>query len=671
MHSAAPWPARKRGAEDRVSQEVGQVAGGTVVGSARGESLYIGVSQVVQNYYSQLPGGTAYGDLPRQQEALQRRIDEYLDWVQDSFGMIVLRGIEQGGRQMVRLPLESVYIPLQAVYDEPQVELPARGGARREAEIRAQERLESAHREIDLSQVLSLGPRVIITGGPGCGKTTVLQHIAWALAAAQRGGGASLAQEKLGLGGRLPLPIYAPLNRYAASLRGPAKAGGGREKALATFISEYLLERQTQLSQDADFLHYLLRQGQDVLLLLDGLDEVPDEQGRALVREKIDDLAAGRKNLRILVTSRTAAYHGQAVLSQGFRQVRVLALNQAQIEAIVRQAYRSIYAGSPSQAQAWADDLLQGIGRLEAGRRQRLGDAAPALVDSPLMARLLLIVHANERKLPDQRADLYSRAVDNLLSPEYSLDQQVKNALEASMGGSLAANREMLQHLAFHMQRRGAEQGREIDEAALRKGMQESPLYAGYVDALIEQTCQRGTLLEERDGQYRFIHLSFQEFLAARHLVEAMRDLEDIVAFLEKGPLLESWWREPILLAAGYLDMTAPTQARRLLERLAGLEGPARPRPPRWKPNWPGPSWPPPLTWNARTAPRICRRACSSAWRLCCTMAAPPPRARSYAPTPPTPWTPWAGCRPTCTTSCLSTPLVFPPLYPTYRLRST
>jgi formylglycine-generating enzyme required for sulfatase activity len=567
-------------AEIHINQEIENVThGGAVVGIAQGGTVMVGVSQVVQNYFSQLTPGAAQQDLPRQQEALQRRIDEYLGWVQARFGIIELRGIEQGGRQMVRLPLDSVYIPLQAVYNEDQPELLGRRGVEGDPDRLALERPESAQREIDLSQVLSLGPRVIITGGPGCGKTTVLQHIAWALAAAHCSQEPVLAQEKLGLGAPLPLPIYAPLNRYAAYLRGLPHGAGGRERALATFISEYLLERQTQLSQDADFLHYLLRQGQDVLLLLDGLDEVPDERGRALVREKIDDLAAGRENLRILVTSRSAAYHGQAVLSQGFRHVRVLPLSEEQIEGIIRLAYRSLYLNSPAQAHAWADDLLQGIRRLEDGRRQRLGDAAPALVDSPLMARLLLIVHANERKLPDQRADLYSRAVDNLLSPEYnSLDQQVKNALETSISGSLAANREMLQHLAFHMQRRGEEQGREIDESALRRFMQENPLYAGYTDALIEQTCQRGTLLEERDGLYRFIHLSFQEFLAARYLVESLCDLDEIAAFLEKGPLLESWWREPTLLSAGYLDMTAPTQARRLLERLARLDEKSPPR---------------------------------------------------------------------------------------------
>jgi len=188
------------------------------------------------------------------------------------------------------------------------------------------------------------------------------------------------------------------------------------------------------------------------------------------------------------------------------------------------------------------------------------------------MVRMLLIVHFNNRKLPDQRADLYLKAVDAMLRPDYNLDQSVSDEIEHRVAGSLAMNREMLQYLAYHMHRKGEDQGREIAEENLREILNQEPAYAPFVDELIAQTRQRGTLLEERGGLYRFLHLSFQEFLVARYFVEYVRELEQIAAMLEGGLALDSWWREPILLTAGYLDLTAPVMARRFLLRLAGAD---------------------------------------------------------------------------------------------------
>ncbi|MCL5999848.1 MAG: hypothetical protein M1546_27880, partial [Chloroflexi bacterium] len=67
---------------------------------------------------------------------------------------------------------------------------------------------------VALDEVLSLGNRLVVTGGPGCGKTTVLLHIAWVLATAILDG-SDLAKDKLGLQRPLPVPIFIPLAAYA------------------------------------------------------------------------------------------------------------------------------------------------------------------------------------------------------------------------------------------------------------------------------------------------------------------------------------------------------------------------------------------------------------------------------------------------------------------------
>jgi formylglycine-generating enzyme required for sulfatase activity len=504
------------------------------------------------------------GISPDRSEELKTQIAGYLAWVEEAFGVITLRGIEQSGRQVVELPLDSVYVPLQA---EHTMEKHEQISQSMEAESK-----EKNTRKVELNQVLSLANRLIITGGPGSGKTTVLQHIAWSLAHAIRYDREAIAEEKIGLGTPLPLPIYVPLSLYASYRRNLPPEASGEQKTLAAFIADYLLQNQTNLDLDRGFFADLLRDEQRVLLLLDGLDEVPDEQERVIIRQDIENLVAGKKNLRVVVTSRTAAYQGRAVLAHSFQHVRVLPIGDELIESMIMQAYGAIYPQTPQQAEAKADDLIKGIRRLEKDRQRSIGENAIPLVSTPLMVRMLLIVHFNNRRLPDQRADLYQKAIDAMLRPDYTLDETVTEEIERRVGGSLAMNREMLQLLAFQMHSRGEKQGREIGEDDIREILCSEPTYQPFVDDLIEQTCQRGTLLEERGGMYRFIHLSFQEFLSGRYLVERLRDVESIATFLEDGIVLEDWWREPILLMIGYLDITSPRVAREMLIRLAGLD---------------------------------------------------------------------------------------------------
>jgi len=491
-------------------------------------------------------------------QTLEEQVRGYLDWVCDRYGHITLRGIERGGRQVVELPLEQVYVPLQATYT-PEETRQEDAAAMREVE-----------RHITLDQVLGLGPLIILTGGPGSGKTTVLQHILWTLAEALRRDNPALAAERLGLRSPLPLPIYLPLSLYARYLRNLPADAPAEKRTLAAFVNDYLLRNQSYLGLSPDFFAHLLQWEQHhVLLLLDGMDEVPTEEERVKVVQDIENLVAGKPNLRVVVTSRIAAYRGRAVLGQGFRHVRVLPLEEEHIGRMVRAAYRAIYPQAPAEAGHQSDDLLRGIRRLEAERRQRLGERAEPLVDAPIMVRLLLIVHFNERKLPDQRADLYRKAVDAMLRPDYALDVEVTQQIESRLG-NLGLAREMLQFLAFHMHDQGEAQGREIEETALRRILTQEETYRPYVDALIALTRQRGTLLEERGGLYRFLHLSFQEFLTARYLAEEMTE-DDLFAFLRER-VTASWWREPILLLLGYLDLDKPRRARRLVLALSGAD---------------------------------------------------------------------------------------------------
>jgi formylglycine-generating enzyme required for sulfatase activity len=543
-------------------------AGDVVVGQGNTQTI----TTIINNYRE--------ADERLDEAALAVHIRGYLAWVQENFGKVTLRGVRRGGSQLIELPLDEVYVPLTAhVAARSEGELlrqAAQVGARRRSDADAPTAAEP--QAIPLNRLLTQGKRLVITGGPGCGKTTVLQHIAWALAAALLAGDPALARDRVGLAVAddegLPLPIFVPLSAYARHRQQHRQDGDPHNRTLATFIADYLIERNCAPGLPRDFFARLLRGGRSVLLLLDGLDEVPDEAERAQVRQSIEQLMAGKPRLRAVVTCRVAAYQGRTALGAEFREVRVDPLAAEHIAALVGRAYDRYFAHDPAQALEKRRELLEGIADLEAQRRQRLGKDAPPLVDSPLMVRLLLIVHLNERRLPQHRAELYQKAVDNLLYPEYTLDEEAAEHLRGLVGGSHETHRDMVQHVAFAMHGQGEQQGREIDEPRLRQVLRTEPAYAPHVEALIRNTRLRGAVLEERLGSYRFVHLAFQEFLAARHLAEVVRGDSEIARFLLEHATGDSWWREPALLTAGYLSLTSRAVADRLVRLLAeqGLE---------------------------------------------------------------------------------------------------
>jgi formylglycine-generating enzyme required for sulfatase activity len=511
-------------------------------------------------------------------------VEGYLDWVIAAFGRVTLRGIKREGQQAIELPLEQVYVPLAAEA------LPDAREILKRNLRRTQEADEPASAQrISMSELLSQGRHLVAIGAPGCGKTTVLYHIAWTLARALRTGEEEAARALLGIDGPIPLPIYVPLSLYAEHRRLFANHADPKQCQLATFISHHLIERQAGEELPADFFAALLKKGQHVILLLDGLDEVPSEEERGSVSQAVKDLTYGREGVRLVVTCRTPAYQGPADLGDDFRVVRVLPLQPDDVAQLIRQAYQAIYPleVEKGECERCADDLIESVVALEAGRATRQGRGEESrLVTSPLLVRMLLIVHFNLRRLPDQRAELYAEVVDTLLTSSHNPNPNVAQRL-AQMGGDWRARRILYQYVASQMHGRGEDAGREISERDL------TDLLCAYLvgekrlppeDAVqlaadfIAVNRQRSGLMEAQGDRHRFTHLSFQEFLMARHLAEVERDIERIARFVEaEGRAMDSWWREPFLLTMGYLNMTAPDAASDLMSRLAQLRAPDPP----------------------------------------------------------------------------------------------
>ena len=491
-------------------------------------------------------------------------LGRYLAWVERRYGRLDLRGVEKREQQVLSLTLDDVYVSLVA----------AVAPERKNQRYLLGKAVDEQQEPVDMRRLLGLGPRLVLVGGPGCGKTTYLRLIAASVARALRLNQPAVVQTHLGLAEPLPLPIVVSLSEYNRYRRRYSQPDNPRHGTLIAFISHSLIRQQAAIGLPEDFFERLLVQGRSCLLLLDGLDEVANERERTLVRRAVEELAFNDGVRQIVVTSRSRAYQGEAVLPEEFRLATVQPMTLEQVSALAERWCHAVY--ELDDAPAETKRLQDAIAGLEQHRTAR---GETRLAETPLLVTIIAIVHYNQRRLPDQRAELYEKCVEVLLTEGHHSASDATYEL-ADWGGTLPEKRGLLAYLAFEMMQAGEAAGRSVSEWQLRTWLRPRLLRRygeeeadEQLNSFTQAMRERGSLLDERGGDYQFTHLTFQEFLCAYHLAETVRDPDKIVAFLQaENRLAEAWWREVVLLTAGYLALKSAEPAYRFLETLGNLE---------------------------------------------------------------------------------------------------
>jgi formylglycine-generating enzyme required for sulfatase activity/energy-coupling factor transporter ATP-binding protein EcfA2 len=473
---------------------------------------------------------------------LEKLRDDYLAHLKGAYRALDFKGIPQLDTFSRELLLEEVYVPLLARPEMPGGETWERrlagrlleAGTLPEQALAALEKAASPPLRVEEA----LGreekkKRVVVLGDPGSGKTTLLKHLALRLA------------DEPGA----PLPILAPLNAYAIALE-------QGDLNLQAYLPQHFAGITQELANLAPLFDRAIAQGQAVILL-DGLDEVQSDRPRLVHKVQAFAAEAAARGNKLVVTSRIVGYRESPLDPRSWSLYTLLDFDRPAIEQFAEKwclAFEKSTLGDTPQAAAEAEkeryDLLAAL------------DANPGvarLASNPLLLTILALIKRQGVALPNRRVELYELYLKTLISA-----WSKARALDHRQVGPEMDYLEILSTLgplALWLRQENPAAG-VVPEAALLDwltkyymgedwGLPRGPAAEKGRGFLKSVRTYSNLVLERGQGRYGFIHLTFEEMLAAYGLYQmGQLKLQDSLAVIQEH-LTDPAWRETILLAVG------------------------------------------------------------------------------------------------------------------------
>lgn len=374
--------------------------------------------------------------------------------------------------------------------------------------------------EFNHRDILDAGNRIRVIGDPGSGKSSLVKR---------------LFRDACRLALKSPKQARLPIIIELKNLPEPTKKGKGKnsksamtEKEIGDWFVEEVKSRVSgyQSYQMGEcFDAYVVHTG--ILLLLDGLDEVPSTR-----YEKVQSaILAGGKRLAEL----------------GAKNIVLLTM-RSQFHQQVKDAYRDSFGPALFLKPFSPSDIYEFLTRwpFNAGRETHITRIYGELTDRPTLRDmcsnpLVLSMYVAEDQAaghvvaPESRTEFYRKVTEELI-----IKRRIRQSGPTPAFGSLREQREkILGRIAFAHMLDFSQPANSLslgDALQIIAEVMDFKAQAGDKDAadkLREETTkifneiskETGLISEERPGQtFRFIHLTFCEFLAAFECVQGRSD---------------------------------------------------------------------------------------------------------------------------------------------------
>lgn len=447
--------------------------------------------------------------------------EAYFKYLETELGEIQFEGMptdKEAGA--VKVNLENIFVPLSFNHEEKHKNILGNNSVK-----------------ATISDVLNTSTRAAILARPGGGKSTLIRRMALAYAYPER---------KTKVDDNLPDHDWFPIYIRCRDL------GNDANKSILEIISSIVY--RAEIRQHETAFKSLVEdelQGGHVLLLIDGLDEISIEQHRIIFVNQLRTFIATYPSVHLVITSREPGFRAVAgVMASYCDQYTIADLEPDQIRKL---------------SLKWHEAILNNadLARTDSGKVCSIILNDPrihTLAKNPLLLTTLLFVKRWVGYLPTKRCQLYEEMIKLLL---VTWNAAAYHRLD------LDETEPQLAYVAYQMTKSGqAKVTRDKLEQYIIAARKALPDILGYTSItpskFIDQVEERSSLLiqqgldENERGKlvpsYEFSHLSFQEYLAAKAIVESWTSEPDVentgLLSLLESHYNETQWIEVIPLAA-------------------------------------------------------------------------------------------------------------------------
>lgn len=471
-------------------------------------------------------------------------IQDYRAFLIRDCGQMTIEGVRaELDTAKSKFDLERLFVPLKLLPSVPEI---SETDPLREQKLMKWAKKERKPRPF--GSIFQRTKRIALLALPGGGKSLLLKRLAVAYADPARRTASGDGLPELNL-----TPVLIRCREWREHIHRP----------LATLLKSIPdITGQPGLSGLGDALEPLFKQGQ-ILLLVDGLDEIHDDGLRTTFVEQLERFLEEHERTRLVVTSREAGFALIAPNIARFSQRWTIApLEEDAITDLCTHWHRLMAGESPSALKEAQEVSQHLIGN----------DSLRRLAENPLLLTMLLVVKHGAGRLPPDRVSLYSRAVEVLLDTWNIKGHEPLNPREAVP---------QLACVAFELMRQGKQTATKGEFLSLledaRERVSQIRRYAKDTpDQFLKRVELRSSLVVEAGHQvengltvpfYQFRHLTFQEYLAAVAAAEghymAYQKGDSVLTPLEPY-LTAPEWKEVIPMSA----VLARKQAEPLLAAL-------------------------------------------------------------------------------------------------------